>query len=45
MSRKLGDHPNGFKPPLEMLKRMALMRRRLKRSEPLKNNLEKLPRE
>ena len=38
-------HPYGFKPPLEMLKRMALMRRRLKRRQPLKDNLAPLPRE
>lgn len=38
-------HPYGFKPPLEMLKRMAIMRRRLKRRLPLKDNLAPLPRE
>lgn len=38
-------HPYGFKPPLEMLKRMAIMRRRLKLRLPLKDNLAPLPRE
>lgn len=38
-------HPVGFKPPLEMLKRMAIMLRRLKLKLPLKDNLAPLPRE
>jgi len=40
-----GHHPIGFKPDLAMLKRMAVMRRRLKRGEPLKDNRDPLPRE